>query len=97
VNELHADARRELDDAVAYLEAERSGAGLRFLDHFLDAVHLLRAYPRAGRAVGRRLRKYAIPATTYSIIYTIEAFGIFVVALAHQSRKPNYWRNRLPE
>jgi hypothetical protein len=31
----------------------------------------------------------------YSIIYTIEPHIIFIIAVAHQSRRQRYWRRRL--
>ncbi len=33
----------------------------------------------------------------YGILYTIEADYILVIAVMHCSRKPGYWRDRLPE
>lgn len=30
----------------------------------------------------------------YMLIYTIEESEIIVLAVAHQHRKPNYWKNR---
>ena len=32
----------------------------------------------------------------FSFIYFVEGESVFVVALAHQSRCPGYWRERLP-
>ena len=33
----------------------------------------------------------------YGILYTIEADYILIIAVMHCSRKPGYWRDRLPE
>lgn len=51
------------------------------------------SYPRAGRSPARECR---VPGRPYSIIYTETAGAVRVRALAHNKRKPGYWRNRLP-
>jgi toxin ParE1/3/4 len=68
-------------------------AFLRELDHaaevILDSPHRWPAY-LAGT------RRYVFPSYPYSLIYFVEAETIHVVAVAHQSRRPGYWRKRLP-
>ena len=93
--ELHEDALRELDDAVAFINADWDGRGNLFLDAFTVVVERLLVHPRAGRAIGRRARKWVMLHWRYTIYYTIEEYGIFIRAVAHHARRPNYWRNRL--
>ena len=93
---LHPDAERELQEAAEWLERERSYYGVLFLNAFDTAVSRLLQYPRAGRSVGRSLRRWVLRSWKYSIIYSIEEYGIYIVAVAHQRRRPGYWRNRLP-
>ena len=93
--EIRAEAARELDDAVAYLNEHATGAGNRFLEAFYAATERLLMYPEAGRALVEPLRKWVMVRWKYTIIYTIEAYGIHVVAVAHHARRPNYWRSRL--
>jgi len=40
----------------------------------------------------RRCRLHRFP---YSVIYTQDGADILVLAVAHQHRKPGYWRKRL--
>lgn len=44
-------------------------------------------YPQVRRRV---LKKWP-----YSIIYSVDARSVFVVAVAHDKRKPGYWLARL--
>jgi len=93
---LHQDAERELEEAAEYFDREASPYyGPLFLDAFNTAAARLLQYPRAGRAIGRSLRRWVMRGWKYSIIYSIEDFGIYIVAVAHQSRRPGYWRERL--
>jgi plasmid stabilization system protein ParE len=93
---LHDDARRELLDAAAYLEGERPWYGTLFFDAFDTAVERLLLYPRAGRRIGRSVRRWVLRGWSYSILYSIEDYGINIVAVAHQSRRSRYWRGRAP-
>ena len=40
-------------------------------------------------------RRYVLSTFPFSFIYFVEGETVFVVALAHQSRRPGYWRERL--
>jgi len=33
----------------------------------------------------------------YSLMYVVEPEELFVVAVAHQSKRPAYWADRIPE
>ena len=93
--ELHDDAIRELDDAITFLENEWEGRGQLFAAAFNTTLERLLLHPRAGRTIGRRLRKWMMPRWKFVIIYTIEEYGIFIFAIAHHARRRNYWRSRL--
>ncbi len=56
---------------------------------------LLLEYPYAGPRIRRRVRSLAVSDWPYSIIYQVAANSIYVIAIAHQSRRSNYWRSRL--
>jgi plasmid stabilization system protein ParE len=39
-------------------------------------------------------RRFILPRFPYSILYRIRSDAVFVVAVAHQRRRPGYWRDR---
>ena len=92
---LHPDAERELEDAAVWLEREREYYGVLFLDAYDTVVQRLLEYPRAGKRVGRSVRRWILRGWHYSLLYSIEEYGIYILAVAHQSRRSNYWRDRL--
>lgn len=92
---LHPDAERELDDAIAWFEGERPYYGILFAEAFDTAVERLLIYPAIGKRVGREVRRWVLWKWRYVIIYNIEEYGIHILAVAHQSRRPGYWRKRL--
>ncbi len=40
-------------------------------------------------------RRYVFPKYPFSLIYFVESDTIHIVAVAHENRKPGYWRKRL--
>lgn len=56
---------------------------------------LLGTHPRIGKCVEADARSLCVNGSPYSLIYLIEKNGIVVVAVAHHSRRPGYWKDRL--
>lgn len=88
-----AAAEREFVEAARWYE-DRAGLGDDFIaEHDAALLHVRKSplSPATLDGVHRvaRLRRYP-----YSLIYRIEDDTIFVVAVAHQSRRPGYWRRR---
>jgi len=53
--------------------------------------------PLSGTPISERLRSYLVNDNfPFSIIYAAKAGAIVVVAIAYQSRRPGYWKHRLP-
>ena len=88
---LHAEAEEELLERALSLDGDRVEA---FLDAFWAKAHELATYPKMGR-VKRGVRQFRIAGFRCSIVYLEHADEIYVLAVAHHSRKPGYWRYRL--
>lgn len=95
--------RQAVDEAIeaaAWYEKERPGLGFEFeralnaaLDLLEDETLGLAALPaKAGTQDAKRLFLKRFP---YEIVIRESTEGILVVAVAHRSRRPGYWRNRL--
>lgn len=95
--ELHPAALREVEEASAFIEGHRTGAGERFEDEvrlMLErAARRPQAYPPHGR---RGMRKCFLPNFPYKIYFMDRGTHIWVAAVAHQRRRPNYWSKRKP-
>jgi len=52
------------------------------------------AYPEAAPLVNRTVRKKLVRRFPYSVMHSIHAEGIRILAIAHQHRRPLYWRGR---
>ena len=68
--------------------------GQDFLDELQRIIDLLRRQPELGRLVSRGLRALPLHRFPFSVIYASEPDRIVIVAVAHQNRRPGYWRGR---
>ena len=87
-------ARDELNEAASFFEGRVSGLGAAFLDDVDRSIEMLRESPRIGAAVGRTVRKLLLRRFPYSIIYALRGEEVVIVAVAHQRKRPGYWRRR---
>jgi plasmid stabilization system protein ParE len=87
-------AREELNDAAAYYEASVPGLGDAFLDDVERAIATVRESPRIGVPTQRIFRKMILHRFPFSIVYVERDEEIVIVAVAHQRRRPGYWRRR---
>jgi plasmid stabilization system protein ParE len=94
--ELDAEAERELDEAIAILEGTRRDRGMELLTAIETTLAMIGEYPDIGRKVRRRLRSFAMTDWPYKLVYSLEGGTIVVWAIAHDKRKPGYWRKRIP-
>jgi toxin ParE1/3/4 len=95
---LHTEAGAELDGAAAKYDSERRGLGDEFLAEVERVVELLRQFPKIGGIYpGDTLRHFTLHRFPYVLLYGIFSDTIWIMAVAHGSRQPLYWRGRLPE
>jgi len=91
----HPLAKRELFEAQDFYEDRAAGLGDTFLERVEAAVLLIRRYPRSGSAAGASLRQARVLQFPYSLVYRIEEERIFILAVAHDKRRPRYWARRV--
>jgi plasmid stabilization system protein ParE len=88
-------AEEEMTEASVFYEAATSGLGAGFLDEVGRLINILREQPELGQSVGRGLRRALLHRFPFSLIYSVEVDTVVIVAVAHQRRRPDYWRNRM--
>jgi len=88
-------AESDLDDAYDYYEYELDGLGEKFLEEFKKAIKRILNHPHAWSPVQDNVRKCILTKFPYNIIYAIEDNMIIILAVAHQHRRPDYWKDRL--
>jgi toxin ParE1/3/4 len=92
---IHTEARKELDGAIAYYEAQKVGLGLDLLSEVEKVLGKIQQNPNLGTPYKiEGIRRYTIQRFPYLIFYTELEEVIWVIAIAHGKRKPNYWKQR---
>jgi toxin ParE1/3/4 len=89
-------ASEEFAAAVVWYESKRAGLGAEFLQAVGRVVDLLREHPALGAALGRgaAYRHLLVSHFPYRIVYVERTDDLYIVAIAHLSRRPGYWRHR---
>jgi plasmid stabilization system protein ParE len=87
-------ARQELDDATQYYEIEYQGLGKRFRDEVRKAAKRISEYPEAWSVERGEVRKCTLHKFPYKLLYSVESNHVFIIAVAHQHRRPDYWIER---
>jgi toxin ParE1/3/4 len=92
---IHSEAINELDAAISYYEEQKVDLGLDFLAEVEQVLDKIQQNPNLGavyKVTG--LLRYVIQRFPFLIFYTEFEEFIWVVAIAHGRRKPDYWKRR---
>ena len=89
-------ASLELAEAVRWYEERQRGLGARLFDAVARTFDTIERYPEAGsprrsRPAARQLTVRGFP---YVVVYRVRPKDVYVVAVAHAKRRPEYWKDR---
>ncbi len=93
--EFHPEAEWELIEAASYYDQQVPGLGERFEAEIRHAMELLLEQPEAGHPVDRSLRKFILTRFPFNVYYSFSADALRIEAVAHQRRRPGYWKSRV--
>lgn len=96
----HDEARTELLEAATYLDDRHAGLGDELIDRVERTIEDILAMPQAWPPVPYwdeepRLRSRVVRPFRYHVVYYVAADGVHVIAYAHESQEPGYWRHRV--
>lgn len=95
--EFHWRARAELRNVVAWYQARSQRAASQFLIQMDRAVIRLADDPESLPRMGKRYRSLRVGKFPFLIVFLQRLdLSVFVVAVAHTSRRSGYWRGRKP-
>ena len=90
----HPLAEKELIESAEFYEALESGLGSRFLDEIARAERFIVRNPEIWPDDDRGRRRQKVAVFPFNLIYRLENETVFVLAVAHSSRIPNYFKDR---
>ena len=94
VLEFLPEATCEVEDATRYYAGRVSGLGVRFRQEVESVCAAIVRQPLLWRERSGGYRRVNFPGFPYYIAYFIRGERIIVVAVAHASRHPDYWKRR---
>ncbi len=91
---FHESAEIELNEAAEYYESQVKGLGNAFLDDVQLTVDFIQTNPESSPRALKVVRKCLLRRFPYSILYSVKDDVVNILAVAHQKRRPYYWRFR---
>ena len=91
---FHSEAEEEVFEALAWY-ADRSNLAARaFVQELNHVVRLATQFPESWPNSFAKTRCVVFPRFPFDLVYRVKGDTIEVVAVAHQRRRPFYWRHR---
>jgi len=92
--DFHPQAEAEFLAAIAYYEDLEPGLGEDFsLEVYFRVLNIL-SYPNAWPILDDDVRRCLVNRFPYGILYSVEPDRIYILAVMHLHRYPDYWKHR---
>ena len=95
VLQFSAEAQNDVKEAVLFYEGCSEGLGARFNKELRDVTLSIIGSPLIRRERKEGYRQANMPSFPYYMTYIMEGELIILVAVAHSSRHPDFWKDRL--
>lgn len=84
-----------MNDACDWFECQQSGLGLRFRNDVREATLRIAGSPMLFPVEMQEVRRYVMNRFPYTLRYVLRADEVWIVAVSHQHRRPDYWAERI--
>jgi plasmid stabilization system protein ParE len=88
------EARDEFVEAERYYDAQLPGVGGLLREEVRSALRRIQTWPLSCPIERGEVRRLILTRFPYKLLYSVESDHLYVLAVAHQHRKPNYWTGR---
>ncbi len=92
---FHPEAENEFVAAQNFYDDREFGLGRAFLDEVYETIDRILQFPNSWPRSSHRTRRCLCNRFPYSVIYRHQDDEVTIYAVAHQKRRPGYWRDRL--
>jgi toxin ParE1/3/4 len=93
--EYHEGAVADVKIAVAWYQKRSPKAALDFIEELRRAADTIREAPECWPIGKNNTRRFLLWRFPFAVIYSEEKSVITIWAVAHGSRRPEYWARRL--
>lgn len=88
-------AKDEIREARAYLEQQQPGLGRQFAAEVSESRDRISRQPLLYPVECGDVRKYVMRRFRYTLRYVLRGDIALILAVSHQSRRPDYWVDRI--
>lgn len=85
----------ELDEAIDYYDTKAEGLGNRLLAEVRAVVLYIQEFPASSPVIEREVRRKVLVKFPYDLFYVLNSSGVTILSVAHESRRPGFWRGRM--
>ena len=96
---FHPEAQNEFHDAAHWYEDKSVLAGDRFVEAVRAAVNLILNDPSRYQSIADGIRVFRLKKYPFRLYYEYDEKGqhVYIYALMHEKRQPDYWRKRVSD
>ncbi len=92
---FHPEAEEEFIGAIDYFEEVEIGLGYDFAVEVYSSIERTTSFPKAWPVLEGDIRRCLVGRFPYGVLYSEEKDTIFIVAVMHLHRDPEYWKHRM--
>ncbi len=93
---FHPEARLKFLNAVEYYRGKSPELARDFYEEVNRAIEDLLEFPEASIVIHPLgVRRKVMQRFPYNVLYTVDPDVLYILAIAHQKRRPDYWLQRL--
>jgi len=93
--EIHPTAEAEAEAAVRYYAQRNPRAAIAFAEELDAAISRIAAEPHVFVVHDFGTRRLLLRTFPFSVVFRSEEASVLIVAVAHGSRRPGYWVDRV--
>lgn len=92
--EILYEAEEELAESINFYEEIEAGLGLRLKEDVRNAIRWIASNSSVPRLRRTGYQRVNLPVFRHYIAYFVEDDTIWILAIAHSARRPDYWISR---
>ena len=94
---FHPEAEEEFLAAIDWYGERSTGLAKDFAAEIRAAILRAVAMPLAWPCIDGDIRRVIAHRFPYGVIYALHGASVYILAVMHLRRRPDYWRERLPQ
>ena len=91
---FHPDAELEFNQTIDYYEEISSELAYDFAIEIYSTIQRSITMPKAWPVLEGEIRRALVNRCPYGVLYSEENKGIYIIAVMHLHRSPEYWKYR---